>query len=99
MVDLYVDSQRGVNVRLKALKCHISVVVDFNTVNKQDEQFAYKAEAYRLALSAAKQKEEEEEEEMETFEPCGLKLLMGARCPSAVGRFVKHNTAQRSSRA
>lgn len=45
-------------------------------------------EAHRSALPAAKQKEEEE---METSEPCGLKLLMGARCLAAVGRFVKLN--------
>lgn len=45
-------------------------------------------EAHRLALPAAKQKEEEEEE-METSEPCGLKLLMGARCLGAVGHVVK----------
>lgn len=45
-------------------------------------------EAHRLALPAAKQKEEEE---TETSEPCGLKLLMGARCLGAVGRFVQLN--------
>lgn len=49
-------------------------------------------EAYRLALPAAKLKMEEEEEETETSEPCGPKLLMGARCPSAAGRFVKLNS-------
>lgn len=57
--------------------------------------------ARRRALLAAKQKEEEEEE-VGTFEPCGLKLMMGARCPGAVGSFVKLNpehTAQRSHRA
>lgn len=45
-------------------------------------------EAHRLALPAAKQKEEEE---TETSEPCGLKLLMEARCLGAAGCFVKLN--------
>lgn len=46
-------------------------------------------EDHILALPAAKQKEEEEV--METSEPRGLKLLMGARCLGAVGRFVTLN--------
>lgn len=44
--------------------------------------------ARRLALPAAKQKEEEEEE-TGTSEPCGLKLLMGARCPGAMGELCE----------
>lgn len=52
--------------------------------------------SHRLALPAAKQKEEDE---IETSEPCGLKLLMGARCLGAVGHFVKlnHYSAFKSS--
>lgn len=46
-------------------------------------------EAHRLALPAAKQKEKEEE--TETSEPCGVKVLMGARCLDAVECFVKLN--------
>lgn len=49
--------------------------------------------ARRLALPAAKQKEEE----TGTSEPCGLKLLMGARCPGAMGELC--DAAQRSHRA
>lgn len=70
---------------------------------RRDEQFVYKA-AKRLVeeLSWLLNKKEEEEEEVGTFEPCGLKLMMGPRCPGAVGSSVKLNpehTAQRSHRA
>lgn len=72
------------------------VVVSTVKKRKQSRMSSLSKAARRSALSAAKQKEE-----METSEPCGLKLVMAARCLGAVAlcEAQPRHTAQRSSGA
>lgn len=81
------NSKRSValNARLKALRVLWFLA---QWLSRMSSLCLRLHKARRLAFPAAKQKKEE----AGTSEPCGLKLLMGARCPGAVGSFVKLNS-------